>query len=161
MSVPAPIVVGIDGGPASIAALEFAVREARLRRTHVRALSCWPSEDRRDDSGPLLCSTHEQASEVLDHVIEQVRVRHPDAATIVREVDQNLPGPALVSASRHAQLLVLGSTTRGGHGRHHGRRTIEHCLLFAHGPVVIVPYTAAGLDETDIDVDLHLDVAAP
>ncbi|MCW2769725.1 MAG: hypothetical protein JWR27_1158 [Aeromicrobium sp.] len=71
MSNAAPIVVGLDGGEASVAALEFALREAKLRGTHVRALSCWPSEDRRDDSGPLLCSTHAQATEVLNHVIEQ------------------------------------------------------------------------------------------
>lgn len=158
MTAEAPIVVGIDGGEASLAALEFALREAHLRRTHVRAVSCWPSTDRRDDSGPLLCETQEEAAELLEHVIERARLRNPDASTVVREVENNLAGPALVTASRHAQLVVLGSTTRGTYGHHHGRKTIEHCLLFAECPIVIVPYTTARLDEVDIDIDLHLDI---
>ncbi|MET0821501.1 MAG: universal stress protein [Aeromicrobium sp.] len=155
MTEAAKIVVGIDGGDASVAALELAVHEAMLRATQVLAITCWPSTDRRDDAGPLPCSTDEEATAVLEHVVRLVQRRHPQAPPIVREVQQNFAGPALVAASRDAELLVLGSTTRGSFGRHHGRRTIEHCLLFAEAPVVIVPWTAAGLDQVDIELDLH------
>jgi nucleotide-binding universal stress UspA family protein len=151
----APIVVGIDGGDASVAALELAVREAGLRHSAVVAITCWPATDRRDGAGPLLCSTYDQAVELLEHVISQVQRRHPRSVPIIREVEQNIAGPALVSASRSAELVVLGSTTRGPFGHRHGRQTIEHCLLYAESPVVVVPWTAARLDELDIALDLH------
>lgn len=151
----APVVVGIDGGNASVAALEFAVREAQLRETHVRALTCWPTLDRSDDTSPLRCASYEQAAAILEETIAEVKQRHPHSVRIVLEVERSLAGPALVTASADAQLLVLGSTTRGSYGHRHGRKTIEHCLLFAHSPVVVVPWTAAGLDQTDIDIDLH------
>jgi nucleotide-binding universal stress UspA family protein len=151
----APIVVGIDGGPASVAALEFAVREAQLRRTSVLAVTCWPATDRRDDSGPLPASTQAQATGVLEHVIDTVELHHPHTVPIVREVQQAIPGPALVHASRHTELIVLGSTTRGPYGHHHGRKTIEHCMLYVQGPVAVVPWMAATLDQADIDIDLH------
>ncbi|MCD9198215.1 universal stress protein [Aeromicrobium wangtongii] len=151
----APIVVGIDGGPASVAALEFALREAQLRRTSVEAISCWPATARRDDSSLMQCATQEQAAEVLEHVIDTVQLRHPHTVPIVRTVTQAIPGPALVHASRNSELIVLGSTTRGPYGHHHGRKTIEHCMLYGQGPVAVVPWLAATLDQADIDIDLH------
>jgi nucleotide-binding universal stress UspA family protein len=157
MTTAPSIVVGIDGGQASIAALQAAIREAALRGTTVTALTCWPSDDRRDDAGPLLCNTYEQATEVMEHVINEATRRDPDhGVTIVRRISQSYAGPSLVEASRHAELVVLGSTTRGTLGRHHGKQTIEHCLRYASSPVLVVPWTAASLDEVDIDTDLHL-----
>ena len=160
MSVPRSIVVGIDGGQASIAALEAALTEADLRHARVIAVTCWPAEDRRDDAGPLLCETHEQASEVLDHVIHEATRRLPQHPPIVREISQSYAGPTLVEASRHADLIVLGSTTRGVEGRHHGRATIEHCLRYSDSPVLVVPWTAASFDQIDIDIDLHQTIVA-
>lgn len=149
----APIVVGIDGGAASVAALELALREAQLRHTNVLALTCFPSRSRRDDAEPLLCSTYEQATELLEHVIELVQRRHPQSAQIIHEVEQNYAGPALVAASRSAELLVLGSTTRGPFGHHHRRNTLEYCLLYSEAPVVVVPWTPVVTDGPDIDLD--------
>lgn len=155
MSTTSSIVVGIDGGQASVAALEAALSEAELRGTTVTAVTCWPATDRRDDSGPLLCDTLEQATELLEHVVFEATRRDPDHVPVIRNVTQSDAGPALVEASRHAELVVLGSTTRGAHARLHGRKTIEHCLSYAASPVLVVPWTAASLDEIDIDVDLR------
>ena len=152
MSAAPSIVVGIDGGQASITALEAAVREAALRDTDVIAVTCWPASDRHDQAGPLLCQTFEQASELLEHVIHEASWLELDHVSIVREITQSFAGPTLVEASRHAELIVLGSTTRGVDGRHHGRKTIEHCLRYSHSPVLVVPWTAEPLDGIEADL---------
>jgi nucleotide-binding universal stress UspA family protein len=149
-----PIVVGIDGGPASIAALRVAMREAELRRTEVLAIICWPADARRDDSGPLPCDSHERATEILEHVIAEATHHDPHHPPIVREVSQSFAGPTLVAAARNAELLVVGSTDRGPGTRHSTRHTVEHCLRYSVSPVLVVPWTLAALDERDIELDL-------
>jgi nucleotide-binding universal stress UspA family protein len=155
MSTRHPIVVGIDGGPASVAALEVAIEEAQLRETQVVAITCWPARDRRDDAGPLIFGTAQAASELLEHVIREARIHESHEVIIVREVSQSLPGPTLVRASAEASLLVLGSTTRGTAAHRHGHHVINHCLRFAESPVLIVPWTRAGFNDVDIEIDLN------
>lgn len=150
-----PVIVGIDGGLASIAALKFAVHEAQLRDTHVRAINSWPATDRRDDSGPLVCNTYEEATELLNHVIDEAMLGLQHDVLIVREVAMDSAGHALVTASRDAQLVVVGSTDRSRHGLRHGSQTVERCLRFAECPVVVVPWTSSMLDQSDIDADLR------
>lgn len=135
------IVVSIDGGYASTAALELALHEAELRGTHVRALVCWPPEARHDDGEVLLCNTHAQAADLLDIVVETVRGRHPDTAPVVGQVLHAPASAALVEASADADLLVLGSTAGTPTVQHHSRRILMHCLDLAISPVVVVPWT--------------------
>lgn len=155
MSTRPPIVVGIDGGAASVAALEVAIEEAHLRDTRVVAITCWPARDRRDDAGPLICRTAQAASELLEHVISEARFHESDGVIIIREVSRSLPGPTLVRASGDAALLVLGSTTRGTAARRHGHHVIDHCLRFAESPVLVVPWALADFDDVDIEIDLN------
>ena len=150
-----PIVVGIDGGLASIAALRAAMREAELRQTEILAITCWPADGRRDDSGPVACDSHEQAAKILEHVIVEAAHHDQSHARIVREVSQSYAGPTLVAAARNAGLLVLGSTDRGPGTRHSTHHTVEHCLRYSAAPVLVVPWTVAGLDERDIEMDLR------
>lgn len=149
-----PIVVGIDGGPASIAALQVAMREAELRHTEVLAIICWPADARGDDSGPLPCDSHEHATEIMEHVVAEATHRDPNHVPIVREVSQSFAGPTLVAAARNAEVLVLGSTDRGPGTRHSTHHTVEHCLRYSVAPVLVVPWTLASLDERDIEMDL-------
>lgn len=150
-----PIVVGIDGGLASSAALQAAMREAELRQTEILAITCWPADGRRDDAGPLACDSHERATEILEHVIAEATHHDPNHVPIVREVSQSYSGPTLVAAARNAELLVLGSTDRGPGKRHSTHHTVEHCLRYSAAPVLVVPWTRATLDERDIEMDLR------
>lgn len=155
MTTAAPIVVGIDGGPASVSALEVAIQEARLRGIHVLAITCWPARNRRDDAGSPICRSAAEASDMLEDVIAEARLHKPGDVMIVREISQSLPAPALVSASGNAALLVLGSTTRGAGARHHGHHVINHCLRYSGSPVVVVPWTYAAFDELDFEIELQ------
>ena len=150
-----PIVVGIDGGPASIAALQVAMREAELRHAEVLAITCWPADSSRDDSGPLRCDSHERAPEILEHVVAEATHHDPDHVPVVRVVSQSFAGPTLVAAARNAELLVVGSTDRGPGTRHSTHHTIEHCLRYSVAPVLVVPWTLTALDERDIELDLY------
>jgi len=149
-----PIVVGIDGGPASVAALQVALHEAGLRGGHVVAMICWPGDARRDDSGPLRCDSHDQAAAILEHVIAEATHQSAPDATIVREVSQSFAGPTLVAAARHADLVIVGSTDRGPGTRHSTHHTVEHCLRYSVAPILVVPWTFAELDERGIVTDL-------
>lgn len=149
-----PIVVGIDGGPASMAALQVAMKEAALRQTEVRAIICWPADARADDSSPRSCDSHQRAAEILEHVIAEATHHDPRHVPIVREVSRSVAGSTLVAAARRAELLVLGSTDRGRDGRHGTRRIVEHCIRHSAAPVLVVPWTLAGWDERDIELDL-------
>ena len=140
MSTRPPIVVGVDGGAASVAALEVAIEEAHLRDTRVVAITCW---------------TAQAASELLEHVISEARFHESDDVMIIREVSQSLPGPTLVRASEKAALLVLGSTTRGAAARRHGHHVIDHCLRYAESPVLVVPWALADFDDLDIEIELN------
>jgi len=155
MTTALPIVVGIDGGPASVAALHVAVEEAHLRGTHVLAITSWPARNRRGDADSPICRSATEASDRLEDVIAEARRHQSDDVMIVREISQSLPAPALVSASGHAALLVLGSTTRGTGARHDGHHVINHCLRYAESPVVVVPWTHAAFDELDLEIELQ------
>lgn len=150
-----PIVVGVDGSDASASALEYAMREAQLRGSPIRAVICRPLTVHRDDSKPENCLTHTQAVELLEHLLTDLQQRHPHPVPIIRDIVQNQAGPALVAASRNAELIVLGSRLRGPH--HHSRHgpTIEHCIAYSESPILIVPWKATPLDQQDIDIDLH------
>jgi nucleotide-binding universal stress UspA family protein len=149
-----PVVVGIDGGPASVAALQVAMREAELRQTEVLAIICWPADARGDDSAPVRCDSHEAATAILEHVIGEATHHDANHVPIVREVSQSYAGPTLVAAARNAELLVVGSTDRGPGTRHSTHHTVEHCLRYSVSPVLVAPWTLAVLEERDIETDL-------
>ena len=77
------------------------------------------------------------ARAVLEESLRTVRQTHPDL--VVRPVVvQSHPAPALVEASRGADLLVVGSR---GHGEFAGMllgSVSEHCVTNAHCPVLVL-----------------------
>ncbi|KQX75848.1 universal stress protein [Aeromicrobium sp. Root472D3] len=153
MTALARVVVGVDGSESSADALELALREAHLRETHVLAVTCWPLAVHHDGSLTTLCATRGQAIELLEDVIVTVRLRHRHPALVLRQVDDDEPGRALVKASRGAELVVLGASRRDG-------PTVRHCLVHAEAPVVVVP-RAAGTDRAPEVPDVRGRVRPP
>lgn len=129
------ILVGIDGSQRSREALQWALAEARLRDCGVEAVTACS-----DGADPAAFT---RADETLRQVIDEVlREEQEPLPVLSSEVVVGRPEEVLVHASRHADLLVVGS---------HSTQTIRHVALgsvseyaarMASCPVVVIPAPA-------------------
>lgn len=143
---PGGIVVGVDGSPASVAALRWAVREGGARELAVHAVTAWtfPLEstfgDMRTvgDFHPVVA-----AEELLVAALVDAGVSVPDAVTTAPI--QGHPAEVLLHLSRGAELLVVGSR---GYGKIFGAllgSVSQYVAAHAACPVVVITPMA---DET-------------
>ena len=112
-SSPFVIVVGVDGSPASQAALDWGMEEARLRKGQVIVLASWAYPYVTDAAGQAWDYTgfERDARLILDGELR--RADDPAVPVTGRLVEGN-PVAALVEASREADLLIVGSRGLGG-----------------------------------------------
>lgn len=109
----APVVLGIDGSPASEAATGLAFDEASRRGVQLVALHAW------SDVGvfPLLGmdwrDNEKQGEELLAERLAGWQEQYPDV-TVRRRVACDQPARWLLEEAERAQLLVVGSRGRGG-----------------------------------------------
>jgi nucleotide-binding universal stress UspA family protein len=134
---PGRIVVGIDGSAASIDALAWAGRQARLTHATLEIIMTWdwpttygwaPLPEGYDPS--------EGMPEALAKAAGDLRTEYPDVEIATRLV-QGHPAPLLVEASDGADLLVVGSR---GHGEFVGMligSVSEYCATNAQCPVLV------------------------
>lgn len=117
-SLEAPVVVGIDGSPASDLATAIAFDEAARRGVELVALHAW------SDTGPIEFASvnwapiewrniRDAEEEVLSERLSGYSERYPDV-TVHKIVVSDRPAPRLAEKAGEAQLLVLGSHGRGG-----------------------------------------------
>lgn len=113
LPVDGPIVVGIDGSPASEAATALAFEEADRRKVGLVAVHAWR------DTGALLAlgidwPAYEQiGAEVLAERLSGWQERYP-GVSVRRRLESGTPARWLFEESKHAQLIVVGSHGRGG-----------------------------------------------
>jgi nucleotide-binding universal stress UspA family protein len=114
-----PVVVGVDGSPASEAAIALAFEEASLRRVDLVAAHTWTdySSDVAYARASLLIvdwswMENEQA-EMLAERLAGWQEKYPDV-TVRRVLARDRPVRHLLEQSSGAQLLVVGSRGRGG-----------------------------------------------
>jgi nucleotide-binding universal stress UspA family protein len=107
------IVVGVDGSAHSLAALEWAITEARMRQGRIRLITAWYY--------PPLAST--VGDGVIDDTFKQAAERaHARAVAAVADagvpvtgqVVENSPGVALLHAAPDADLVIVGAHGHGG-----------------------------------------------
>ncbi|AYL39993.1 universal stress protein UspA (plasmid) [Streptomyces fungicidicus] len=137
-----PMVVGVDGSPSSLDAVETAAREAAVRGVGLRLVHAFGrTSSHVPRSGPPWSPAGAGVRELVDGTLAEAERRARDAAPgveLARDVAAGDPSAVLVFASRTASLTVVGS---------HGRGTVAGLLLgstagqlAAHGhcPVLVV-----------------------
>lgn len=110
-----PVLLGIDGSPASEAATAFAFEEASLRGVSLVTLHAWSDVAVFPILGMDWRTYQDQGEEVLGERLAGWQERYPDVR-VERRLVCDTPARWLLEESQHAQLVVLGSHGRGGFG---------------------------------------------
>ncbi|MFB6624120.1 universal stress protein [Streptomyces sp. NPDC056374] len=125
------IVAGVDGSPESLAAADWAAREALHRDLPLRLAHAWRWEP---IDLPLVqdrASQERVADTVLREAEATIGQRHPKL-TITAEVLTDTPVAALLGTAERAEMLVIGSR---GHG------AVAGFLLGSYGQQIIADAT--------------------
>ena len=139
------IIVGIDGSDHSLRALDWAVREAAVRRTPLTVLTVhqaiagyWSGTAVSYPGDPGLAQqAQEMAQKQTDAVLEQAGPQRPPAVT-VRSVT-GFPAEELIQAGADADMLVVGSRGAGGFKRLLMGSVSTQVTHHALCPVVVIP----------------------
>jgi nucleotide-binding universal stress UspA family protein len=109
----APVVVGIDGSPASESATAIAFDEASRRDVELVAVHAWSDYGAYALPGVTWSDMQKDAEEILAERMAGWHERYPDV-TVRRVVVRDRPAHQLLEQSESAQLTVVGSHGRGG-----------------------------------------------
>jgi nucleotide-binding universal stress UspA family protein len=171
-NVPA-VVVGVDGSEGAKQALSWALAEARLRKSPLRAVHAWMfgyvggtvagypywggSSGAYASLGIDLSDLHRAAEDLLDRAIADMG-GETHGVEIEREVVQGPAGEMLVHAALPGDILVVGSRGHGGFVGLFVGSVSQQCVYHAACPVVVVHTSkpASAREETLADVPLAL-----
>ena len=123
-----PVVVGVDGSPASEEAIAFAFEEASWRGARLLAVHCF--------SDGWWGEGEQYGRELLAQRLAGWPEKYPDVV-VDREVVAGRPAERLLDFADRAQLLVAGSRGRGGLGGLALGSTSQALMSYALCPVVV------------------------
>jgi nucleotide-binding universal stress UspA family protein len=132
------IVVGFDGSDSSSAALAWAVRQAGLTDSTLDLVMTWEWPNSYGWAVPIPDDFDPESDvrKVLNTAVAGILAEQPDLK-LEPQLISGHPAPALVEASKGAELLVVGSR---GHGEFVGMlvgSVSEYCVTNAHCPVLV------------------------
>jgi nucleotide-binding universal stress UspA family protein len=138
------IVVGVDGSAGAAAALEFAVREATLRKARLRIVSAWETPVEWYTGGlapPLDDETlgifRAHAQNVVGEALAAAKKELP-SSDVESVVVEGQAADVLLGQSADASLLVVGSRGRGGFTSLMLGSVSQQVVHHANRPVVVV-----------------------
>lgn len=113
--MPDCIVAGLDGSRESLAAVDWAAREARRRGLPLRLIHAWEglAATGTDPDLPELAVPRRWAHQILREAADTVAQRYPDVRLTCEQVG-SVPAEAMREAAENAEVLVLGSRGLGG-----------------------------------------------
>jgi nucleotide-binding universal stress UspA family protein len=141
----AGIVVGVDGSTGSHQALEWAARQAGLRKAPLTVLTVNPVASNGLTGSPLRHPADKAEEEEIGQaataaagkVITGLRDAGPASVTV--RALSGIVADELVGASGEADLLVVGSHGHGGFSALLLGSVSSHVVSHASCPVVVVP----------------------
>jgi nucleotide-binding universal stress UspA family protein len=145
---PVRAVVGVDGSPASLAALQWAIDwVAGTGGGTVDAVHTWsmPYAYAPMGGGMLVLepeSMEKGAKEELAAALAEVDTRSGDGVELRPQVVEGPAAPSLLELAKGADLLALGTRGRGGFAGLVLGSVSQQCLHHATCPVVVVPEAA-------------------
>lgn len=140
--VDAPVLVGIDGSPASQLATALAFEEASSRGVAVVALHAWSDVGVFPVVGMDWRTNRDSGQQVLTGQLAEWMAKFPDVPVQQRLVC-DVPAQWLTDESRNAQLVVVGRHGRGWHGHVHLGSVADTVARNSLVPVMVVPATAS------------------
>ncbi|MFE0577438.1 universal stress protein [Streptomyces sp. NPDC058874] len=142
------VIAAVDGSAASLAAAEWAAREARMRRLPlhvVHVLQDWSQQfahapyagvNTLPDGGS---TAGQQWARRLPHdASDRLRERHPGLEITVEQVNGRRPAAVLLSAAEKAEVLVMGSRGLGSLAGFLAGSVSFPVIARAERPVVVV-----------------------
>ncbi|MBC9713876.1 universal stress protein [Streptomyces sp. TRM66268-LWL] len=134
-----PIVVGLDGSRESVAAADWAAREALRRGLPLRLVHAWeaPPDGDVPATPDELQVPRYWAGRVLRSGLDRLTEQHPQVAITGEQINRP-PIPALVSEVDTAELLVLGHEAFGGLGGYLAGSVAMAAVTQVRKPVVLV-----------------------
>jgi nucleotide-binding universal stress UspA family protein len=139
------IVVGVDGSPSSIEALEWAYGQAILTGGAIEAVCAWHYPNTYGAAVPDNADYRALAEEAVAKAIAEARNADQayGAVPIRPVVVKAQPARALLEQAKGATLLVIGFRGHGGLSEVLLGSVSQHVLHHAPCPVVIIRDTAA------------------
>ncbi|MCI2418898.1 universal stress protein [Saccharopolyspora sp. K220] len=137
------VVVGVDSSASSLRALLVAAEEARRRNTVLHVVRAWSfrTAPRPSDCPPNVVPSLDQFQQSVledtERIVNKKLGEHPDLPVQIHVVHSPSP-QALLSASKGAELLVVGHRGRGGFAGLMLGSVAEQCVRHAACPVLVV-----------------------
>jgi nucleotide-binding universal stress UspA family protein len=133
----APVLLGIDGSPASEAATALAFDEAARRGVPLVALHAWSDVGVFPILGMDWRVYRDEGDEVLGERLAGWQEIYPDVQ-VHRRLVCDVPARWLIDESDSAQLVILGSRGRGGFAGLHLGSVSSAVAQSARVPVIVV-----------------------
>jgi nucleotide-binding universal stress UspA family protein len=139
------ILVGIDGSTGSRKALEWAVREAGIRKAPLTVVTVqqavvgflgttvgYPGDDELTDFARKTARV--ETEEVLDQIADDAR---PASVSVLAVL--GVPAEELLKAAVNADMIVVGSRGAGGFKKLLLGSVSSHAVHYGYCPVVVIP----------------------
>ena len=153
-----PVIVGVDGSPISMRALDLAADEAVLHDVPLRVIHVAERGDVRRRADGRRPPTAVSPRRVLAVAYEAAECRHAGLKIETVAVD-GLPAVVLIGESAGASLTVVGHRGRGGHLGLAAGAVCTQVAARGHGPILIT--RGAAPLRFDAPIVLGVDADAP